>query len=80
MLKTLLRLLVWRLQLKGKYDQLFAVCLRFSNGLDDIAGFFERCVVWQSNVRRWSGGNVHQASAAVTGFERLEHRMAARLR
>lgn len=31
------------LQVKGKYDHLVEVCLNFSNGLDDVACFFERC-------------------------------------
>jgi hypothetical protein len=29
-------------QVKGKYDHLIEVCLRFSNGLDSVACFFER--------------------------------------
>lgn len=31
--------------MKGKYDHLVEVCLNFSNGLDDVACFFERCQV-----------------------------------
>lgn len=39
-----------KIKVKGKYDKLLQVCLRFSNGLDDVACFFER---WQTALN-WS--------------------------